>query len=85
MKNNKFQSIKKILNGFKTVQSLHSYNELYDKFCALEGLTKCEEYLLYFIFYKFYNKLQTRLKRKQQEVQTQLNQKGYNPDNTNPN
>lgn len=79
MKNNKLQSIKKILNGFKAVQSLRSYNELYDKFCALEGLTKCEEFLLYFIFYKFYNKLQTRLKRKQQEAQTRINQNSTTP------
>ena len=73
MKNNKLQKIKQILNGFKAVQSLHSFNKLYDEFVKTEGLTKCEEYLLYYIFYKFHNKLQTQLKRKQQEAQTQLN------------
>ncbi|MBR5823820.1 MAG: hypothetical protein IKY67_06725 [Paludibacteraceae bacterium] len=81
MKNNKLQKIKQILNGFKAVQSLHSFNNLYNEFCKTEGLTKCEEYLLYYIFYKFHNKLQTQLKRKQQEAQTQLNKKN-NPDNT---
>lgn len=75
MRNNKLQKIKQILNGFKAVQSLHSFNNLYDEFVKTEGLTKCEEYLLYYIFYKFHNKLQTQLKRKQQEAQTQLNKR----------